>query len=43
MDAALQRRDRVFPELAALDVMSANLRRQLSRHGLSGQSTSSAS
>jgi hypothetical protein len=31
--AALQRRDRAFPELAALDVMSANLRGQLSRRG----------
>ncbi len=31
--AALQRRDRVFPELAALDVMSANLRGQLRRRG----------
>ena len=29
--AALQRRSRVFPELAALDVMSANLRGQLRR------------
>jgi MOSC domain-containing protein YiiM len=31
--AALQRRDQAFPELAALDVMSANLRGQLSRRG----------
>jgi MOSC domain-containing protein YiiM len=31
--AALQRRDRVFPELAALDVMSVNLRGQLQRRG----------
>jgi MOSC domain-containing protein YiiM len=31
--AALQRRNQVFPEPAALDVMSANLRGQLSRRG----------
>jgi MOSC domain-containing protein YiiM len=31
--AALQRHDRVFPELAALDVMSVNLRGQLQRRG----------
>ncbi len=31
--AALQRHDRAFSELAALDVMSANLRGHLSRRG----------
>jgi MOSC domain-containing protein YiiM len=31
--AAQQRRNKAFPELAALDVMSANLRGQLSRRG----------
>lgn len=31
--AALQRRNRAFPALATLDVMSANLRGQLSRRG----------